>query len=163
MVSTVTYIFGVFFLISISSACARQNPVVRKSLLSKRIIKDLKSINTSGDYIKRYKNSVVVGDTTAIGPDHPVIQAVVDRWKSDSKPGKRAADDKYKIALSIEGGGMRGCVSAGCTAALNFLGINDAVDVVYGSSAGAMIASYFISRQFSGVQIYHGKIWIILY
>ncbi len=50
---------------------------------------------------------------------------------------------------------MRGCVSAGATAALNVLGINDAIDVVYGSSAGAMVGAYFISRQFSGVQIYH--------
>ena len=57
--------------------------------------------------------------------------------------------------LYMIGGGMRGCVSAGATAALNVLGLNDAIDVVYGSSAGAMVGAYFISRQFSGVQIYH--------
>lgn len=51
---------------------------------------------------------------------------------------------------------MRGCVPAGATAAINFLGLNDAIDVVYGSSAGAMVGAYFVSRQYSGVQIYHG-------
>eukprot|EP00607_Mallomonas_marina_P002771 CAMPEP_0182425178 /NCGR_PEP_ID=MMETSP1167-20130531/11530_1 /TAXON_ID=2988 /ORGANISM="Mallomonas Sp, Strain CCMP3275" /LENGTH=399 /DNA_ID=CAMNT_0024605625 /DNA_START=439 /DNA_END=1635 /DNA_ORIENTATION=+ len=53
---------------------------------------------------------------------------------------------------------MRGCVAAGATAALNFLGLDDSLDVVYGSSAGAMIGAYFISRQVSGVAIYHDLI-----
>ena len=52
---------------------------------------------------------------------------------------------------------MRGCVAAGSAAAINFLGLNDAIDIVYGSSAGAMVATYFVSRQFSGVNIYHGN------
>lgn len=96
-----------------------------------------------------------IGNTQNIQLNHPVIQKVLERWKEDSKPGRRTLGDTDKIALSIEGGGMRGCVSAGATAALHYLGLNDAVDVVYGSSAGAMVAAYFISRQFAGVQIYH--------
>lgn len=92
----------------------------------------------------------VIGNLSDVSDSHPVIQAVLERWKKESKPGKRFVDDKHKIALAIEGGGMRGCVSAGATAALNVLGINDAIDVVYGSSAGAMVGAYFISRQFSG-------------
>jgi len=72
-------------------------------------------------------------------------------------PGKRSSSDDRKIALCIEGGGMRGCVAAGSSAAINFLGLNDAIDIVYGSSAGSMVATYFISRQFSGVKIYHGS------
>ena len=97
----------------------------------------------------------VAGNFSKITDDHPVVEAVLSRWKANSKPGQRAYGDVKKIALSIEGGGMRGCVSAGATAALNILGIHDTIDVVYGSSAGAMIGAYFISRQFSGVQIYH--------
>jgi Patatin-like phospholipase len=97
----------------------------------------------------------VAGNFSKIADDHPVVEAVMSRWKANSKPGQRAYGDVNKIALSIEGGGMRGCVSAGATAALNILGIHDTIDVVYGSSAGAMIGAYFISRQFSGVQIYH--------
>ena len=96
----------------------------------------------------------VVGNTQSIPNTHPVIDAVVKRWREGSKPGCR--NDTNKIALSIEGGGMRGCVAAGASAALNFLGLNDAVDVVYGSSAGAMVGAYFVARQYSGVEIYHG-------
>ena len=104
---------------------------------------------------KKYSSIRVLGNFSEISDDHPVVSAVLARWKANSKPGRRAYGDVHKIALSIEGGGMRGCVSAGATAALNILGLDDTIDVVYGSSAGAMIAAYFISRQFSGVQIYH--------
>ena len=107
------------------------------------------------DSSTRLQDIQVIGNIPNVTDDHPVIQAVLERWKRDSKPGKRYVDDKMKIALAIEGGGMRGCVSAGASAALNVLGINDAIDVVYGSSAGAMVGAYFISRQFSGVAIYH--------
>ena len=99
------------------------------------------------------KDIQVVGNATDVNPHHPVIQAVMERWRRDSKPGKRYPGDTNKIALAIEGGGMRGCVSAGATAALNVLGIHDAVDVVYGSSAGAMVGAYFVARQFAGVQV----------
>lgn len=78
------------------------------------------------------------------------------RWATKSLPGKRKPSDSNKIALCVEGGGMRGCVAAGSAAAINFLGLNDAVDIVYGSSAGAMVATYFISRQFGAANIYHG-------
>lgn len=50
---------------------------------------------------------------------------------------------------------MRGCVSAGASAALNFLGLSDVFDIVYGSSAGSMTAAYFISRQFSAISIFY--------
>ena len=106
----------------------------------------------SGHHLSKLK---VYGNFTPITDEHPVVEAVLSRWKANSKPGMRRKGDTKKIALAIEGGGMRGCVSAGATAALNILGIHDAIDVVYGSSAGAMIGAYFISRQFSGVQIYH--------
>jgi hypothetical protein len=100
---------------------------------------------------------VVIGNTSCLQPSHPTIQLVIKRLKENSIPGKRSADDNEKIALCIEGGGMRGCVSAGAVAALNFLGLNDAVDVVYGSSAGAMIATYFVSRQYTGLNVFYGK------
>lgn len=107
------------------------------------------------------KDVVIIGNTSTITSNHPVIKAMIQRWKSKSKPTNRNNSDTMKIALSIEGGGMRGCVAAGSSAAINFLGLNDAIDIVYGSSAGSMIGSYFISRQLSGCQIYHGIIYII--
>lgn len=52
-----------------------------------------------------------------------------------------------KIGLSLEGGGMRGCVGAGMLAAINHLGLRDAFDVVYGSSAGSLMGAFFLSGQ----------------
>ena len=47
----------------------------------------------------------------AVSGQHEVLQAIKARVESGSRPGHRR--DKLKIALAIEGGGMRGCVSAG--------------------------------------------------
>jgi predicted patatin/cPLA2 family phospholipase len=44
------------------------------------------------------------------------------------------------LGLAIEGGGMRGCVSAGMAAAIMGIGGMDAVDAVYGSSAGSLVS-----------------------
>jgi len=49
---------------------------------------------------------------------------------------------------------MRGAVSAGAASAINMLGLCDAVDVLYGSSAGALVAAYFAARQLDGTAIY---------
>ncbi|KAL6785982.1 hypothetical protein ACKKBG_A00920 [Auxenochlorella protothecoides x Auxenochlorella symbiontica] len=70
--------------------------------------------------------------------------------------GRRA--DGARLALVIEGGGMRGCVSGGALQALNELGLAPLFDVVYGSSAGAINATYFLSGQRDGVTIYHDHI-----
>jgi predicted patatin/cPLA2 family phospholipase len=108
---------------------------------------------TSSKSYKAVRHIQVLSNTSTITSAHPVIQAVISRWKEGSTPGNRT--DTRKIGLAIEGGGMRGCVAAGMVAAINYLGLNDAVDVVYGSSAGAMIGAYFVSRQYAGVAIYH--------
>jgi hypothetical protein len=42
---------------------------------------------------------------------------------------------------------MRGAVSGGMAAAVVGLGLADAFDAIYGSSAGSVIGSYFVSRQ----------------
>jgi hypothetical protein len=110
------------------------------------------SLENQVDAIKL--KAMIDNDNSTINCNHPVIQSVLSRYYSSSKPQERK--DKNKIALCIEGGGMRGCTAAGATAAINFLGFNDCIDVVYGSSAGSMVAAYFISRQFSGISIYHG-------
>ncbi len=79
---------------------------------------------------------------------HEVLRLMHKRFLSDSKPNRRHLNDKAnKLALAIEGGGMRGAVSAGMTAALASLGLADTVDIVYGSSAGCVIAAYLLSGQ----------------
>jgi predicted patatin/cPLA2 family phospholipase len=65
--------------------------------------------------------------------DHPVLTALRDR-----PAGAR-------IALVIEGGGMRGSVSGGMALALHELGLAGAFDAAYGSSAGALNAMWLVS------------------
>eukprot|EP00554_Chaetoceros_debilis_P007673 CAMPEP_0194076308 /NCGR_PEP_ID=MMETSP0149-20130528/3126_1 /TAXON_ID=122233 /ORGANISM="Chaetoceros debilis, Strain MM31A-1" /LENGTH=725 /DNA_ID=CAMNT_0038757017 /DNA_START=109 /DNA_END=2286 /DNA_ORIENTATION=+ len=79
--------------------------------------------------------------------NHEVIKLLEQRFKSKSKPGARGPDDDAHLALSIEGGGMRGAVSAGMASAIAVLGLSDAFDSIYGSSAGSVIGAYMISRQ----------------
>jgi predicted patatin/cPLA2 family phospholipase len=64
---------------------------------------------------------------------HPVAAALRDR-----PPGAR-------VVLVIEGGGMRGAVSGGMALALHELGLADAFDAAYGSSAGALNAMWLVS------------------
>ena len=62
--------------------------------------------------------------------------------------GSRAPHgDGARIALAIEGGAMRGVVSAGMVSALEHLGLTNAFDAVFGSSAGAINGAYFLAGQ----------------
>jgi predicted patatin/cPLA2 family phospholipase len=75
-------------------------------------------------------------------PDHPVLEVLRERRANGSLPGSRS--DPYKVALAIEGGGMRGIVSAAMITALEDLGLTSAFDVVYGASSGSVNAAYFL-------------------
>lgn len=72
---------------------------------------------------------------------HPVADVLLAR--RGSGPGARA--DPHRVALVLEGGGMRGVVSAGMTAALEALGLSDCFDLVVGSSAGALNGAGFLA------------------
>ena len=76
---------------------------------------------------------------------HPVVEIIRRRRAEGSRPGARR--DRYRVALVIEGGGMRGVVSAAMTAALEQLGLRDAFDEVHGASAGAFNAAFFLAGQ----------------
>jgi len=67
------------------------------------------------------------------------------RKRTGSKPSQRV--DGRRLALVVEGGGMRGVISAGMLSALEEMGYRDCFDVVYGSSAGAFGGAYFIAGQ----------------
>jgi hypothetical protein len=92
--------------------------------------------------IRGSSDMMSASDKSEAGNLHEVLRAIKARVESLSKPGARK--DKFKIALAIEGGGMRGSVAAGMAAALEQLGLTDAFDVVYGSSAGALVGAYFV-------------------
>jgi predicted patatin/cPLA2 family phospholipase len=74
---------------------------------------------------------------------HPVVALLHERRARGSRPGAR--DDEAHVTLAIEGGGMRGAVSAGMTIAVHELGLTDAFDAVYGASAGALNAVWLLS------------------
>jgi predicted patatin/cPLA2 family phospholipase len=76
---------------------------------------------------------------------HPVAKILLARRETASQPDSRR--DGRRIALAIEGGGMRGVVSAGMVAALEQLGLTDSFDGVFGSSAGAIAGAYFVANQ----------------
>lgn len=76
---------------------------------------------------------------------HPVVELIRRRREQDSRPGER--DDGRRVALVIEGGGMRGVVSAGMTAAIEQLGLRDAFDEVHGASAGAFNGAFLLAGQ----------------
>jgi predicted patatin/cPLA2 family phospholipase len=77
--------------------------------------------------------------------DHPVVRTLWRRHQERSRPGART--DGRRVALVIEGGGMRGVVSAGMTAAIEQLGLRNAFDEVHGASAGAFNAAFLLAGQ----------------
>jgi predicted patatin/cPLA2 family phospholipase len=77
--------------------------------------------------------------------DHSVVKTLKRRRDEGSRPGART--DGRRVALVIEGGGMRGVVSAGMTAAIEQLGLKDAFDEMHGASAGAFNAAFLLAGQ----------------
>ena len=74
------------------------------------------------------------------------------------KEGREASDGR-KIGLIVEGGAMRGVISCAALMALEDLGMTDVFDEVYGASAGAVNAAYFLARQAAyATSIYYQKI-----
>jgi len=131
------------------------------------------------DYKTLLRSLYVAGDTQIIGsPDHPdythpVVRLLHERKHKMNDPnnnsnsnhqmivnntnGKVREDDGARVALCIEGGGMRGCVSAGMVVAIHYLNLTNTIDVVYGSSAGTIVGSYFITEQLPwfGPEVYY--------
>jgi len=66
----------------------------------------------------------------------PVTELLRARRAAGSRPLER--DDGARVALIVEGGGMRGVVSAAMAAVLEREGLTDALDLVVGTSAGAL-------------------------
>lgn len=88
---------------------------------------------------------------------HPVTEVLRERAASGSLPGERG--DGHRVALVLEGGGMRGVVSAAMTAALERLGLTSCFDLVLGSSAGAINGAALIAGVAAhGAATYHGPL-----
>lgn len=72
-----------------------------------------------------------------------VRQILRARLKSKTLPSNR--DDPYRVALLVEGGGMRGVISAGMVDALAAAGLRSAFDLAIGVSAGACNVAALLS------------------
>ena len=81
----------------------------------------------------------------ASGVDSPVLHAVLERARTGSRPGARS--DEHTVCLAVEGGGMRGAVSAGMCVVLEAAGLVNAFDRIYGVSAGALNGCATATRQ----------------
>lgn len=122
--------------------------------------------DTIVDHFQAGTHALRVVDESSHRPLHPVLQLL--KYRAASIGRRRAGhvvdEDRFmrdgkrpKLALCIEGGGMRGAVSAGMCAAIKYCGLEDCFDAVYGCSAGAIVGAYFVSRQLPlyGAQIYY--------
>ena len=89
-----------------------------------------------------------------------MTSSIIDILAARVARGSRAPhDDGASVALAVEGGAMRGVISAGMVSALETLGLTHAFDAVYGSSAGAINAAYFLAGQATlGSTIYYEDI-----
>lgn len=70
----------------------------------------------------------------------PTTDSVIEVLKR-RRAGER--DDGYRVAVALEGGGLRGVVSGAMLIALHDLGFADHVDVYYGTSSGSINVTYF--------------------
>jgi predicted patatin/cPLA2 family phospholipase len=68
---------------------------------------------------------------------------LLERRRTGSQPKLR--EDPYRVALAVEGGGMRGVVHGAMMVALGDLGLTAAFDDVYALSAGALNSAYFVA------------------
>jgi predicted patatin/cPLA2 family phospholipase len=68
----------------------------------------------------------------------------------------QAAPSRLKSAVVLQGGAMRGVISAGAMIPMEALGFTEGFDAVYGSSAGAINGAYFLANQAAfGASIYY--------
>src|ERR1700675_4917890 len=79
-------------------------------------------------------------------PDHPVMQEL-GRRRALLKEGADLSGLDTRLGLVVEGGGMRGVISGGALIALERLGLTSVFDEVYGESAGAINACYFLAGE----------------
>src|SRR5215467_10438997 len=83
-----------------------------------------------------------------------LLKERADCWRRGSPPL-----DGRKVALIVEGGAMRGVISCAALMGLEDLGMTHIFDEVYGASAGAVNAAYFLARQAAyATSIYYQKV-----
>jgi len=92
-------------------------------------------------------------------PAHDVLRVLAARADTGRRPdsggrpsgGRPPYGDGLRVALAIEGGGMRGVISAGMALELHERGLVPAFDAVYGASAGAITGAWLLSSRPEGL------------
>lgn len=79
---------------------------------------------------------------------HPVLQLIKDRALKKSKPGHRS--DGFKLGAVVEGGAMRGVVTAAQLLTFRKLGLLPTIDIFYGESIGGPNAAWALSGDLGG-------------
>jgi predicted patatin/cPLA2 family phospholipase len=74
-----------------------------------------------------------------------VLALLHERARSGSVPGRR--EDPHVVCLAVEGGGMRGAVSAGMCLVLEQAGLIPSFDRIYGCSSGALAGCFAAAGQ----------------
>jgi predicted patatin/cPLA2 family phospholipase len=98
----------------------------------------------------------MITPTFGVNPSETIglLQERASRWRRG-----QAFTDGRKIGLIVEGGAMRGVISCGALMGLEELGMTEIFDEVYGASAGAANAAYFLAGQAAyAATIYYQKI-----
>jgi predicted patatin/cPLA2 family phospholipase len=72
-----------------------------------------------------------------------VLTILYKRKLSNYEAGSHS--DGSKLALVVEGGGMRGVISSAMLEAIKEMGYSNCFDSIYGTSAGAINAAYFLT------------------
>jgi predicted patatin/cPLA2 family phospholipase len=92
----------------------------------------------------------------AVSELHEVLRVLTERARGGGTDGTARAGsaraDGWRVALVIEGGGMRGTISGGMALALHELGLVPAFDAVYGSSAGTISGAWLLSSYPEGLR-----------
>lgn len=85
----------------------------------------------------------VVNNSMPWSSRHPVLEALRRRREKGHTPD--VPSDDLRIGLAVEGGGIRGVVSAAMLCALEDLRLVNAFDAIYSASSGAINSAYFLN------------------
>lgn len=103
----------------------RSGPLIKNSKENIIVANDInhlrKAVLDDQNDLKRVQIENYVQEQIEGIHDHQVLQLIKERFDGYSTPENR--NDNSTLALAMEGGGMRGCVSAGMAAAIASLGL----------------------------------------
>jgi predicted patatin/cPLA2 family phospholipase len=102
-------------------------------------------LSASDTHTRAWQRGFLTALPTITPSDHPVLDLLRERARAGSVPGRRA--DPHVVCLAVEGGGMRGAVTAGMCLVLAEAGLIPSFDRIYGCSSGAIAGCFAAAGQ----------------